>query len=164
MQEPIIVESAPKTLVGFSVEMSYANNQTGRLWGQFMPRRKEIQNLVSQDKFSLQMFSEDFNWYTANENTKFVKWATMEVSETNDLPEGMKALDLKGGLYAVFTHRGPASDFPTTLEYILNKWLPSSEYEPDYSRPQYELLGDKYKNNDPSSEEEIWFPITESKN
>jgi predicted transcriptional regulator YdeE len=27
------------------------------------------------------------------------------------------------------------------------------------NRPHFEVLGDKYKNNDPSSEEEIWIPI-----
>jgi hypothetical protein len=25
--------------------------------------------------------------------------------------------------------------------------------------PHFEVLGDKYKNNDPSSEEEVWIPI-----
>jgi AraC family transcriptional regulator len=34
----------------------------------------------------------------------------------------------------------------------------SKEYELD-DRPHFEILGDKYKNNDPNSEEEIWIPI-----
>ena len=33
-----------------------------------------------------------------------------------------------------------------------------SEYEFD-NRPQFEILGEKYKNNAPDSEEEIWIPI-----
>jgi len=36
--------------------------------------------------------------------------------------------------------------------------VPSSDYELD-NRPQFEILGQKYKNNDPSSEEEIWIPV-----
>ncbi len=36
--------------------------------------------------------------------------------------------------------------------------LPNSEYELE-NRPHFEVLGEKYKNNDPNSEEEIWIPI-----
>jgi AraC family transcriptional regulator len=36
--------------------------------------------------------------------------------------------------------------------------LPNSAYELD-DREHFELLGEKYKNNDPNSEEEIWIPI-----
>ena len=35
---------------------------------------------------------------------------------------------------------------------------PNSDYKPD-DRPHFELLGAKYKNDDPDSEEEIWIPI-----
>jgi AraC family transcriptional regulator len=36
--------------------------------------------------------------------------------------------------------------------------LPKSEYELDY-RPHFEILGEKYKNNDQLSEEDIFIPI-----
>jgi AraC family transcriptional regulator len=36
--------------------------------------------------------------------------------------------------------------------------LPNSAYALD-DRAHFEVLGEKYKNNDPSSEEEIWIPI-----
>jgi AraC family transcriptional regulator len=31
-------------------------------------------------------------------------------------------------------------------------------------RPHFEILGDKYKNGDPDSEEEIWIPIKQKNN
>jgi len=62
------------------------------------------------------------------------------------------------GLYAVFIHTGAASTAPKTFEYIFETWLPNSEYLLD-NRPHFEILGGKYKNEDPSSEEEIWIPI-----
>ena len=65
---------------------------------------------------------------------------------------------LKKGLYAVFIHKGTSAEFPKTFLYILGQWLPQSEYELD-DRPHFEILGEKYKNNDPSSEEEVWVPI-----
>ncbi|MEP7234441.1 MAG: GyrI-like domain-containing protein, partial [Ignavibacteriota bacterium] len=45
-----------------------------------------------------------------------------------------------------------------TFQYILRTWVPNSNYELD-DRPHFEILGEKYKKDDPSSEEEIWIPI-----
>jgi AraC family transcriptional regulator len=70
----------------------------------------------------------------------------------------METFVLPSGLYAVFLHRGDTKEFTNAFQYILQKWLPSSEYDLD-NRPHFEVLGDKYKNNDPNSEEEIWIPI-----
>jgi AraC family transcriptional regulator len=47
---------------------------------------------------------------------------------------------------------------PKTFQYIFGTWLPNSEYVLD-NRPHFEILGEKYKNDDPTSEEEIWIPI-----
>ena len=49
-----------------------------------------------------------------------------------------------------------------TYQYIFETWLTSSEYALDH-RPYFEILGEKYKNDDPSSEEEIWIAITPKK-
>jgi AraC family transcriptional regulator len=40
----------------------------------------------------------------------------------------------------------------------LGTWLPGSDFVLD-TRPHFEVLGDQYKNNDTTSEEEIWIPI-----
>lgn len=44
------------------------------------------------------------------------------------------------------------------FQYIFGTWLPASGYYLD-NRPHFEILGHKYKNNDPDSEEEIWIPV-----
>ena len=44
------------------------------------------------------------------------------------------------------------------FQYIFSEWIPQSDYSVD-DRPHFEVLGAKYKNNDPDSEEEIWIPI-----
>jgi len=44
------------------------------------------------------------------------------------------------------------------LPLYFGTWLPNSEYALD-NRPHCDILGKKYKNDDPSSEEEIWVPI-----
>jgi AraC family transcriptional regulator len=64
---------------------------------------------------------------------------------------------LQAGDYAVFNYRGSSAD-PRIFQYIYGEWIPNSEYVLD-DRPHFEILGEKYKNNDPNSEEEIWIPI-----
>jgi AraC family transcriptional regulator len=70
----------------------------------------------------------------------------------------MEALVLKSGLYAVFLYHGPASEGSEFFKYIYREWLPGSEYQLD-NRPHFEILGEKYKNEYPESEEEIWIPV-----
>ncbi|MEI6184536.1 MAG: GyrI-like domain-containing protein, partial [Bacteroidota bacterium] len=86
------------------------------------------------------------------------KWEAMEVNNFDTIPNEMETYLLKGGLYAVFDYKGLSTD-TTIFKYIYGTWLPNSN---DYildDRPHFEILGDKYKNNDPNSEEEIWIPI-----
>jgi hypothetical protein len=88
---------------------------------------------------------------------EFEKWACVEVTDFDHVPSDMETFNLAEGLYAVFDYKGLSSD-PSIFQYIFGTWLPSSEYILD-NRPHFEILGDKYKNNDLNSEEEIWVPI-----
>ena len=121
----------------------------------FMPRKKEIKAL-SDDLYSLQVYEDDHDH--SDLNSSFVKWALVEVEDFNDLPEGMQTFILPQGKYAVFLHKGSASEGYKTFQWIFESWLPNSGYE-IANRPHFEILGEKYKNNSPASEEEIWIPI-----
>jgi AraC family transcriptional regulator len=155
--EPRLEKLVEKKLVGQRIMTSFSNNLTFKLWNTFMPRRKEIHNCIGTDLYSIQiydpLFFEDFN-----PDKEFEKWATIEVSTFEKLPEDMEPITLNGGLYAVFLYRGSASGAARTFEYILGTWLPNSLFSLD-DRPHFEILGEKYKNEDPNSEEEIWIPI-----
>ena len=138
--------------------MSLSNNRTGQLWGQFAPRIKEIRNRVSVEKISMQIYPPSY-YSEFHPNKEFEKWATVEVNDFGNIPEGMKTFVLAGGLYAVFDYKGSSSD-PSIFQYIFFKWFPESNYVVD-DRPHFEVLGMKYKNNSPDSEEEIWIPVKE---
>jgi len=122
-----------------------------------MPRRKEIQNTMGTDLYSLQIYPPLF-YSPFNEHALFEKWAALEVSDFSNIPGDMEALTLPPGLYAVFIYRGDARDASPFFQYILTTWLPQSGYGLD-DRPHFEILGEKYKRDDPASEEEIWIPI-----
>lgn len=153
---PKIVHIEPKTLVGISMEMSIVNNKTRELWQQFMPLRQTIENRLNQDYYSLQVYDPDY-FQSFNPQKRFTKWAAVEVSKINGLLDVLNQFELKGGQYAVFHYKGMPGD-PTIFQYIYSKWLPNSEYILD-NRPHFEVLGSKYKQNSPDSEEEIWIPV-----
>ena len=124
-----------------------------------MQRRNEIKNSLTKELISMQIYYQLPDFKTFDVHTKFEQWAAVEVTDFNAFPHDMETFILPGGLYAVFTYKGSSSD-PSIFQCIFTTWLPSSGYLLD-DRPHFELLGEKYKNDDPSSEEEIWVPIKE---
>ncbi len=155
---PTIRTIAEKKLIGKSMVMSLAANRTGELWRSFMQQRKEIRNVIGEDLYSLQVYDPSY-FADFEPGAEFIKWAAMAVSDAEEVPAGMAVFILPGGMYAVFTYRGPASGGAQVFQYIYGTWLPSSGYTLD-NRPHFEILGEKYKNDSPDSEEEIWIPIT----
>jgi AraC family transcriptional regulator len=153
---PRIENLTEKKLIGKRLTMSLANNRTGDLWQNFMSKRREISNTVSNDLISMQVYKPT-HFTDFKPTNEFEKWATVEVTNFEIVPTDMETFTLTGGLYAVFDYKGSSSD-PSIFQYIFGTWLPSADYFLD-DRPHFEVLGDKYKNNDPNSEEEIWIPI-----
>lgn len=152
------IETLPeKKLVGYRMTMSFADNKTKELWQNFISRRKEIHNNIGTDLYSLQIYGPaHFDHF--NPNAHFEKWAAIEVTDFDTVPDGMETLVLPEGLYAVFLYQGAASAGAAMFQYIFGTWLPTTDYLLD-NRPHFEILGEKYKNEDPDSEEEIWIPI-----
>jgi AraC family transcriptional regulator len=149
---------AQKKIVGKHLKMSLANNKTFELWQSFRQRQKEIKNTVGSDLYSIQVYSSAFNPNAFTPHTEFEKWAAIEVADFDDVPEGFETYTLKGGLYAVFIHKGTPQTFSNTWQYIFYQWLPQSGYQLD-DREHFELLGEKYRHNHPESEEEVWIPV-----
>jgi len=155
---PVIKISAEKKLIGKQLKMSLADNKTFELWRGFMPRRKEIRNNLTNDLFSMQVYDKSFDFRKFDHEATFEKWAAIEVSNFDMIPEKMESYSLPEGLYAVFMYKGAASQGADMFRYIFGTWLPGSDYLLD-NRPHFEILGEKYKHEDPESEEEIWIPI-----
>ena len=155
---PRIETISEKKLIGHRQTMTFTQNRTTELWKGFMPLRNTIQNKVTTNLISLQVYHDGFSFQNFNSHAPFEKWAAVEVDNFNHIPSGMETFLLPGGLYAVFLHRGAALTGAQTFQYIFGTWLPASGYRLD-SRPHFEILGERYKNNHPDSEEEIWIPV-----
>jgi AraC family transcriptional regulator len=135
--------------------MSLVANRTSDLWRSFMPQRGNVQNRISNDLVSMRVY--DGPLRIGDVHQEFDKWAAVEVSGFENIPEEMESVVLVEGLYAVFNYKGLNTD-ERIFVYIFTQWLPNSNYQLD-ERPYFEILGNKYKNNDPESEEEIWIPV-----
>jgi AraC family transcriptional regulator len=154
MLKPTLVTLPETKLVGKKRSMSLIDNQTQALWQSFMPRRELITNRIGNDYYSVQNYSRDY-FENFNPSKTFEKWAAVAVDAFEKIPEDMESFTLPTGLYAVFEHKGMNT---AIFQQIFTEWLPNSDYVLD-QRPHFELLGEKYKNNNPNSEEQIWIPI-----
>jgi AraC family transcriptional regulator len=154
--DPLIRISAEKMLTGMRTRMNLTHNNTALLWKNFMSRRNEIRNAKSTELISMQLYPPAY-FQSFNPENEFEKWAVVQVTEFQSTPAGMENFLLPAGVYAVFHYKGLSTD-DSIFRYIFTEWFPSSGYDLD-QRPHFEILGEKYKNNDPASEEEIWIPV-----
>ena len=122
-----------------------------------MPVRREIKNIIGKELYSIEVY-ETLYFNNYNPEKEFDKWAAVEVTDFETVPEDMETLISPRGLYAVFLHKGAASKGPETYQYIFGTWLPASDFLLD-DRPHFAVMGEKYKNDDPDSEEEVWIPV-----
>ncbi len=152
-----IISIPEKKFIGKKMQMSFSENKTFQLWNSFMPRRMEIKNSVSTELYSIEIYDPLF-FKNFNPENEFEKWAALEVADFNFIPTEMQTIVTPPGNYAVFIHKGPASEGAKTYKFIFGSWLPDSDYELD-DRPHFAVMGEKYKDNDPDSEEELWIPI-----
>jgi AraC family transcriptional regulator len=146
-----------KKLIGKHIIMSFIENKTFQLWNSFMPKRKEIKNTVDANLYSPEVFPEGY-FDNFDANRTFQKWAAVEVKDFGSIPDEMETLLIPTGLYAVFLHKGLATEGHKTYHAIFAEWLPNSEYTVD-DRPHFAVMDERYKKDDPDSEEEIWIPI-----
>ncbi|MDX2189519.1 MAG: GyrI-like domain-containing protein [Bacteroidota bacterium] len=145
-----------KHLIGIRMKMSLSNNRTGELWKEFMQLRNSNMKVKRSELYSIQVYPLNYFNSFSLEN-EFEKWAAVKVVDSQNLMPFFYSFILPAGLYAVFNYKGINTDH-SIFKYIYSEWIPNSEYMLDH-RPHFEILGEKYKNNDPNSEEEIWIPI-----
>ncbi|MDP4762387.1 MAG: GyrI-like domain-containing protein [Salibacteraceae bacterium] len=153
---PIIKTTHERKLIGMHMNLSLANHNVSELWQEFMQHLATIQHKMNCELVSVTNYPNDF-FRAFDVEKSFEKWAAVEVSDFTNVPDNMETVVIPSGLYAVFQYKGSSAN-NAIFQYIFGAWLPQSEYQLD-QRPHFEILGDKYKNNDPNSEEELWIPV-----
>ncbi|MBM9548328.1 GyrI-like domain-containing protein [Leptospira sp. 201903074] len=155
-----IVEIDQKIVIGMKLEMSLVENQTQSLWQKFIPKSKDIPNRLDSNLISMAVYSPGY-FQSFNPSNRFIKWAGVEVSDASDkatLSADLEIMKIPSGLYVRFLYQGLPSDAGPFYQSIFQEWIPNSGYRLDH-RPHFEVMGDKYRNNDQSSEEMIFIPV-----
>ena len=154
-----VVKSPEILIVGMKASLSFEtiSEGTGKLARQFMPRLKEVKNRVGNNTMSLQNH-DNFDYHNLPPTRTFEKWIGVEVSNLEDVPEGMETLTIKSGNYLVIDFKGTMQEFIKNWHYIHSQWLPNSEFKLD-NRPHFEKLSSKYSPMNVVNEEEIWIPV-----
>lgn len=159
--KPRIIDLPNTILVGLKVEMNYSNNLTSELWKRFMPMRAAIQHPLGSELYSVEQYDADF--FLDFDPTKlFIKWAAVQVKHGSEQPDSLEILQIPAGPYAVFLYRGNSAGASEFYQQIFSNWLSVEGLMPD-DRPHFAKMGEKYKNNHPDSEEEIWIPVKEKR-
>ncbi|MGJ8549521.1 GyrI-like domain-containing protein [Winogradskyella wichelsiae] len=151
---PRIIKCKAKRVVGISTKMTKEQYfKITQLWQEFMPIKKEINNINPKEFIAVQQFPKE----TTIENiVDYTIWACVEVSHFKDIPKGMSSFVIPAGEYAVFLQKG--MDASKTYQSIMTQWLPKSGYAID-NRPHFQIMGETYKNGSPDSEEDFYIPI-----
>ena len=155
---PKIYKTEGFSLIGISTEMSFAENKTGQLWQQFIPLKMSILGKKQINLFSVEVYKDLSFFSNFDPTANFTKWTAIRKDEVEKVPSEFKILEIREGEYAIFNYKGSSSEAPQFYQHIFQQWIPSSGYKLD-NRPHLAIMGEKYKNNDPTSEEEIWIPI-----
>ena len=122
-----------------------------------MPK-KHLVSAKSDELFSVEVYP-DLNFFKMFDPTKtFEKWAAVEVDSEENLAEDFEVLKISEGLYTKFIYQGKASEAARFYSKIFGEWLPNSEYKLA-NRPHFAVMGEKYKGEEATSEEEIFIPI-----
>ena len=154
-----IEELSETILLGRSMRMSLAQDATRELWQETVPLLISIEiERLDTNYISMQVYDTPLDLKTFNPEMAFTKWAGVSVKQLSAEITGLSSYSIQGGLYAVFKHKGPASEFARSMRFIYSDWLPKSNYSLDH-REHFELIPEGYRPDDPEAEEEIWVPI-----
>jgi len=126
-----------RTLVyGVDSEKNNIGEQLPPLWAAFLARLTEVPNPVRGVCYGIVKQERD-----GSERLEY--HAAIEVTDEASIPAGMVAVEVAGGSYARFEHRGAAQRIDHTVSYAYAAWLPQSGHRHTYA-PDLEIYGVGY--------------------
>ncbi len=128
-------------VIGIESEKNNIAEKLPELWNSFIPRLDEISQAVNQTCYGIISYEKD----NKNENSLHYLACT-EVSNINNIPEGMVATTLPKQMYAEFQHKGMVcvENVNQTINYIYSSWLLNSNMRHTY-QPDIEIYGPEFQ-------------------
>jgi len=153
--QPIIVSMDAITFVGIEKRFTFDTlSEIPMLWMDFMPLEEAIQNKVKPTEAWGVSYDMDYSVQPG----EFTYFVGMEVSNTENIPDGMIVYVAPASKYAKFTHYGSLDKLSETYTYIYNVWFPQSGYDMGME-DGLELYGKNFDPQSSKSEMYIFVPI-----
>lgn len=158
--EPQIVKRKAFRVIGLGESFSDNSFEAiAEFWNHFIARMDEIKNPIAKETFG--MCLPNHPHVKKRDENHFVYIPCMPVEKTAPIPEGMVDLEVPANTYAVFTHKGPISLFPHTINYVWGTWMLENQ-NLRAEGPDFELYDERFQFEDPKTEIDIWIPIKEN--
>ncbi len=147
-----------KILAGFARMMTFDQHQPALLWQQLMPRISGFTGRRGKQLYSAEVYENGYFSRPFDPKTPFEKWAAVEFSSAENIPEDLKILIIPAGKYALFTFQGDTAGAGGFYANIYRQWLPENGLIVD-DRPHFAVMDEQYNRHSPDSSEEIWIPV-----
>jgi len=154
VMEPEIITRSEMKVVGTVHKYQEDDLNIEMLWSDFQHKVNQIRNRIGNDAFGI--YEE---YFETEDSIGFSYICSVEVSDFDDVPEGMISRIIPEQMYAVFRHNGSLSFLPETLKYIWGSWLPKSNYEYD-EKPDFELYSPGIQPEDPDHVLFLYIPVS----
>ena len=150
--EPKIKELEGFKIVGLRYFGDNKKQEIGQLWGEFNRKCDKIKH-IKENAPAIGLCI-----MLPGEMEKFEYVAGMMVDSTDDINPEFVAREVPPSKYAVFTHKGLLFNLGETYNYIFTEWVKNCGYEIN-TMLNFEWYDDRFKDNDPASEFDIYVPI-----
>ena len=121
--EPEIVIKPAMRIVGFGRVFQWAEmGEIPQLWQTAGPWIETVPNAVNENAYGAMFIPEP-----GAGDLGYV--AGIAVANSYELTADQMELTLPETRFAIFPHNGGLADWPTTIDYTQNTWLPQSGYE-----------------------------------
>jgi len=122
----------------------------GQLWDEFGPRMGEVKHIAGPN------VAYGLTSHMDAGSGEFDYMAGMQVSRTDDIPDGMVSFNVPAQTYAVLPCTLPT--LREVFDQIYGAWLPASGYVRT-SGPELELYDETFDPRDPASVFEVYIPV-----
>lgn len=97
--------------------------------------------------------------HAAGPDCTFEYLTGVAVSSPERLPDGFTTLRIAARRYAVFTHSGPVSSLPATIDTIWTRWTPDCGLPVAHAAPCFERYPPEFDPGTGAGGVELWIPL-----
>lgn len=157
--EPNTVQREEETVVGLGGSFGEQPfNGISKLWDEFSKRSNEIAHQKPGFVLGVCMMKSHPDC-PLQPGDSIVYMAAKPVTKVEDVPAGMIVQKIPASKYAVFTHKGPLSALPQTIQYIMGTWVPQNSELHKKGAPNLELYDHRFNPETLDGEIDIYIPI-----